>query len=83
MNAPSLLDLEHSRPPSPRRGRGITAYDLVKVGFFLFGFPRNGFGSIDVTKECNLRCKHCYFFEQDEAYEDEDRTIDECLRSRT
>jgi MoaA/NifB/PqqE/SkfB family radical SAM enzyme len=72
----NLLELEHDPPTSTRR-RGITAYDLVKVGFFLFGFPRNGFGSIDVTKKCNLRCAHCYFFEQDEAYGDEDRTIEE------
>ncbi len=77
MHAPSPLELEHSSPPPSRRSRGITAYDLAKLGFFLFGFPRNGFGSIDVTKECNLRCQHCYFFEQDEAYSDEDRTIEE------
>jgi MoaA/NifB/PqqE/SkfB family radical SAM enzyme len=70
----SLLELEHAGPP--RGHRGFTTYDLVKVGFFLFGFPRNGFGSIDVTKECNLRCKHCYFFEQDEAYGDDDRSIE-------
>ncbi len=44
------------RPPS--------AYDLAKVAFFCFGFPRNGFGSIDVTNRCNLRCRHCYYFEQ-------------------
>jgi Fe-coproporphyrin III synthase len=70
----SVLELEHEAP-APRR-RSITPYDLVKVGFFLFGFPRNGFGSIDVTKKCNLRCKHCYFFEQDEAYGDDDRSIE-------
>lgn len=60
----------------PERRRAVRPYDLAKLGFFLFGFPRNGFGSIDVTKECNLRCKHCYFFEQDEAYGDDDRSID-------
>jgi MoaA/NifB/PqqE/SkfB family radical SAM enzyme len=54
----------------------VRPYDLIKVGFFLFGFPRNGFGSIDVTKECNLRCKHCYFFEQEEAYGDDDKSIE-------
>jgi MoaA/NifB/PqqE/SkfB family radical SAM enzyme len=58
------LRLEHSPPPSRAR-RLPTAYDLAKIGFFLFGFPRNAFGSIDVSKECNLRCRHCYFFEQD------------------
>jgi MoaA/NifB/PqqE/SkfB family radical SAM enzyme len=43
----------------------VSVYDLAQVGFFFFGFPRNGFGSIDVTNRCNLRCRHCYFFEQD------------------
>lgn len=58
--SPSLT-LRHD--PPARRPRGILPYDLAKVGFFLFGLPRNGFGSIDVSKECNLRCAHCYFFE--------------------
>ncbi len=40
------------------------AYNLAKVGFFLFGIPKNSFGSFDVTKNCNLRCDHCYFFKQ-------------------
>jgi Fe-coproporphyrin III synthase len=43
-----------------------SAFDVAKVGFRLFGLPRNGFGSIDVTQKCNLRCKHCYFFENDQ-----------------
>ncbi|MBI2341102.1 MAG: radical SAM protein [Deltaproteobacteria bacterium] len=43
----------------------MTKYDLLKGYFFLFGFPKDGFVSIDVTNKCNLRCKHCYFFEQD------------------
>jgi MoaA/NifB/PqqE/SkfB family radical SAM enzyme len=30
------------------------------------GLPRNAFGSIDVTERCNLRCKHCYFFQNDQ-----------------
>ncbi|HEY7954145.1 MAG: radical SAM protein [Polyangia bacterium] len=59
-----MLRLEH-HPPTVRRVRLPTAYDLAKIGFFLFGFPRNAFGSIDVSKECNLRCRHCYFFEHD------------------
>lgn len=57
----SVLTLPHD--PPARRPRGILPYDFAKVGFFLFGIPRNGFGSIDVSKECNLRCSHCYFFE--------------------
>ena len=70
------LELQHEYIPHPNRKPGPSAYDLVKVGFFLFGFPKNGFGSIDVTKECNLRCRQCYFFEQEEAYGDDDLTIE-------
>lgn len=33
------------------------------------GIPQHGLGSIDVSNECNLRCEHCYFFEQDWAKE--------------
>jgi len=40
-------------------------YNLAQIGFFLFGIPKNSFGSVDVTDQCNLRCDHCYFFEQD------------------
>lgn len=78
MNEPTLLKLRHTPPAA--RSRGITGYDLVKVGFFLFGFPKNGFGSIDVTKNCNLRCQHCYFFEQDEAYGGDDASIEDWER---
>jgi MoaA/NifB/PqqE/SkfB family radical SAM enzyme len=57
----ALLELDHK--PAPRKKRvGPTAYDLAKVGFFLFGFPRNAFGSIDITSRCNLRCRHCYYY---------------------
>ena len=42
-----------------------TKYQLLKSYFFIRGIPQNGFVSIDVTNKCNLRCKHCYFFEQD------------------
>jgi Fe-coproporphyrin III synthase len=63
MAAPSILELEHTPPPAPARRLLPSTYDLAQVGFFLFGFPRNGFGSIDATHDCNLRCKHCYFFE--------------------
>lgn len=43
-----------------------SAFDLVKLGFRVFGLPRNAFGSIDVTERCNLRCKHCYFFNHEQ-----------------
>ncbi|NTV47709.1 MAG: radical SAM protein [Chlorobiales bacterium] len=42
----------------------FSLYNLAQLGFFLFGIPSNSFGSIDVTNQCNLRCGHCYFFEQ-------------------
>lgn len=62
-----LLKLDHT--PAPRNGvqrrRLVSAYDLAKIAFFFAGFPRNGFGSIDVTNRCNLRCRHCYFYEQE------------------
>lgn len=59
------LKLDHNPISRRHRRKLVSAYDLAKVFFFFFGFPRNGFGSIDVTNRCNLRCRHCYFFEQD------------------
>ena len=50
-----------SRSPKPF----LSLYNLAQFGFFLFGIPKNSFGSVDVTNRCNLRCDHCYFFEQD------------------
>ncbi|HEY3351619.1 MAG TPA: radical SAM protein [Polyangia bacterium] len=66
MEAGEILRLEHHPPNGPAKKKLVSAYDLAQVGFFLFGFPRNGFGSIDVTHDCNLRCRHCYFFEHDQ-----------------
>jgi len=43
----------------------FSLYNLAQIGFFLFGIPKHSFGSVDVTNQCNLRCDHCYFFEQD------------------
>ncbi|MCC6749500.1 MAG: radical SAM protein [Deltaproteobacteria bacterium] len=60
--APVELELEHTPVPRPPSGAWLSAYDVAKVAFFLFGFPRNGFGSVDVTSRCNLRCRHCYYF---------------------
>jgi len=40
------LQLGH-HPAAPRRARElVSGYDVAKVAFFFFGFPRNGFGSI-------------------------------------
>lgn len=47
----------------------FSLYTLAQFGFFLFGIPKNSFGSVDVTNRCNLRCDHCYFFEQDHRFE--------------
>jgi MoaA/NifB/PqqE/SkfB family radical SAM enzyme len=45
----------------------LSRFNLARFGFFLFGIPRHSFGSVDVTDQCNLRCDHCYFFEQDHS----------------
>jgi sulfatase maturation enzyme AslB (radical SAM superfamily) len=62
-----ILKLDHH--PKPRPKKSTTLYDFLKMAFFFVGFPRNGFISVDVTDDCNLRCKHCYFFEQEEHAE--------------
>ena len=60
MTVSARLEIEHH--PAPRTKHRATAFDLAKVAFFAFGFPRNAFGSIDITSRCNLRCRHCYYF---------------------
>lgn len=65
----SVLKLSHNPRLRPRTGPSV--YDVLKFGFFLFGLPANGFISVDATSRCNLRCKHCYFFEQDCADQEE------------
>ncbi len=47
----------------------FSKYHFLQLGFFLMGIPKNSFGSVDVTSQCNLRCDHCYFFEQDHSSE--------------
>lgn len=42
---------------------------LPRALFLTVGLPKNSFGSIDLTNRCNLRCKHCYFFEQENPEE--------------
>ncbi len=39
---------------------------LPQIFFFTVGFPKGSFISVDVTDQCNLRCQHCYFFEQEQ-----------------
>lgn len=42
-------------------------YHLIPQAFFFtMGFPKGSFISVDVTDQCNLRCEHCYFFEQEQ-----------------
>lgn len=41
------------------------------------GMPDNAVGSIDVTKRCNLRCEHCYFFA--EEHKERELTVDEWI----
>lgn len=43
----------------------------------IFGMPPNAVGSIDVTKRCNLRCEHCYFFA--EEHKERELTVDEWI----
>lgn len=43
----------------------------------LFGMPNYAVGSIDVTKRCNLRCEHCYFFA--EEHKERELTVDEWI----
>ncbi len=45
---------------------------LPKTIFLTVGLPKDAFGSVDVTNRCNLRCKHCYFYEQDVPAESTD-----------
>lgn len=52
-----------ARAPRPL----FSLFNLARFGFFLFGLPRRSFVSVDVTNQCNLRCDHCYFFEQEHA----------------
>lgn len=39
---------------------------IPQLFFFTVGFPKGSFISVDVTDQCNLRCQHCYFFEQEQ-----------------
>ena len=43
----------------------------------MFGMPNNAVGSIDVTKRCNLRCEHCYFFA--EEHKERELTLEEWM----
>ena len=44
-------------------------YLLPRALFLTVGFPKDAFGSVDITNRCNLRCAHCYFYEQENPEE--------------
>ncbi|MEZ4705373.1 MAG: radical SAM protein [Bdellovibrionota bacterium] len=67
--------MAHSSPVShrPSVSHFFKEKILPKLAMMVVGVPDQGFGSIDLTNRCNLRCKHCYFYEQDvpEEFDDE------------
>lgn len=65
---PELRNLDGSLkvPALEQGGKSfLKDYILPKVMFLTVGIPKDAFGSVDITNRCNLRCKHCYFYEQD------------------
>ena len=47
----------------------VSKFLLPRMFFFCAGFPKGSFVSVDVTNKCNLRCKHCYFFQSEHPRE--------------
>jgi MoaA/NifB/PqqE/SkfB family radical SAM enzyme len=52
-----------------------TLGDVTRL--MVLGMPDNAVGSIDVTKRCNLRCEHCYFFAVE--HKERELTVDEWI----
>lgn len=44
----------------------LTHHLIPQAFFFTMGLTKGSIISIDVTDQCNLRCQHCYFFEQEQ-----------------
>lgn len=44
----------------------FTHHLLPQLFFFTAGLTKGSIISIDATDQCNLRCQHCYFFEQEQ-----------------
>ncbi len=44
----------------------LTHHLIPQIFFFTAGLTKGSILSIDVTDQCNLRCQHCYFFEQEQ-----------------
>jgi Fe-coproporphyrin III synthase len=56
-------------------GNTWSALDFIRIGYE--GMPACSLGGIDVTYRCNLRCRHCYFLQQNYH---EELPIDQWLR---
>lgn len=69
-----MSETQVNREMSVEAAKPFLKYHLFpQLFFFTVGFPKGSFISIDVTDQCNLRCQHCYFFEQEqEGILDED-----------
>ena len=63
-NTLPMPEYDH-RKSKPDHIDSLGKYLAMRAMFLTIGFPKNAFGSVDLTNRCNLRCKHCYFFEQD------------------
>lgn len=52
----------HQNGPKPF----LTHHLIPQAFFFTMGLTKGSIVSVDVTDQCNLRCQHCYFFEQEQ-----------------
>jgi Fe-coproporphyrin III synthase len=60
-------------------------YCMLQLGYYFFRTVLSGLNepigiSIDLTNKCNLRCKHCYFWEQSHPRELSDNNLIKKLR---
>lgn len=67
MSTDVLAYREAEKKFSPGEKKSFFKHHLLpQMMFFTVGFPKGSFISVDVTEQCNLRCQHCYFFEQEQ-----------------
>lgn len=67
MSTDVLTYRKKAKELSPGEQKSFFKHHLLpQIMFFTVGFPKGSFISIDVTDQCNLRCQHCYFFEQEQ-----------------
>lgn len=69
MTASMQMPQYEHRKPRKVGIQNLSEYLISRAIFLTIGFPKNAFGSVDITNRCNLRCKHCYFFEQEQPDE--------------